>query len=48
MTGAYNFIDLSNLEASYGDLIQAFGTNTQAMQNWYHLQPTQRKSAHYV
>jgi microcystin-dependent protein len=35
VTGPYNFIDLLNLEASYGDLIQAFGTNTQAMQNWF-------------
>jgi hypothetical protein len=34
VTGPYNFIDLPNLEASYGDLIQAFGTNTPAMQNW--------------
>jgi hypothetical protein len=35
VTGPYNFIDLLNLEASYGDLIHAFGTNAQAMQNWY-------------
>ncbi len=35
VTGPYNFIDLLNLEASYGDLISAFGTNEQAMQNWY-------------
>ncbi len=48
VTGPNNFIDLSNLEASYGDLIQAFGTNTQSMQNWYHLQPTQRESARYI
>ena len=33
--GSYNFIDLLNLEASYGDLISAFGTNQQAMQGWY-------------
>jgi hypothetical protein len=35
VTGAYNFIDLLNLQASYGDLIKAFGPNTQAMQNWF-------------
>jgi microcystin-dependent protein len=35
VTGPYNFIDLLNLEASWSDLIQGFGTNTQAMQNWY-------------
>jgi hypothetical protein len=38
VTGPYNFIDLPNLEASYSDLIQAFGTNTPAMQNWYNVQ----------
>jgi hypothetical protein len=35
VTGPYNFIDLLNLEASWSDLIQGFGTNTQAMQNWF-------------
>ena len=35
VTGPYNFIDLLNLEASYGDLINAFGTNEQAMQSWF-------------
>jgi hypothetical protein len=35
VTGAYNFIDLLNLQASYGDLVKAFGPNTQAMQNWF-------------
>jgi hypothetical protein len=38
VTGAYNFIDLANLEAGYSDLIHAFGTNTQAMQNWFNSQ----------
>ncbi len=33
--GPFNLIDMVNLEASYGDLINAFGTNQQAMQNWY-------------
>ena len=32
--GPFNFIDSVNLEASYGDLIEAFGTNQQEMQNW--------------
>lgn len=35
VTGAYNFIDLFNLEAGYSDLINAFGTNAQAMQSWF-------------
>jgi RTX calcium-binding nonapeptide repeat (4 copies) len=30
-----NFIDTLNFVASYGDLINAFGTNQQAAQNWY-------------
>ncbi|WP_316399050.1 hypothetical protein [Bradyrhizobium sp. 33ap4] len=34
-SGTNHFIDLQNFEASYPDLIQAFGTNTQTMQNWY-------------
>jgi hypothetical protein len=34
-SGAYHFIDIQNFEASYPDLIQAFGSDTQAMQNWY-------------
>jgi hypothetical protein len=35
VTGPNNFIDLPNFVASYGDLINAFGTNQQAAQNWY-------------
>ena len=35
VTGAHNFIDTLNFVASYGDLINAFGTNQQAAQNWY-------------
>ena len=35
VTGPYNFIDALNLEASYADLINAFGTNEPAMQNWF-------------
>lgn len=34
VTGPYNFIDALNLEASYGDLIHAFGNNASNMQNW--------------
>src|SRR5580704_9512654 len=35
VTGALNFIDTLNFVASYGDLINAFGTNQQAAQGWY-------------
>jgi uncharacterized repeat protein (TIGR03803 family) len=38
VTGAHNFIDTLNFVASYGDLINAFGTNQQAAQNWYNKQ----------
>ena len=38
VTGAHNFIDTLNFVASYGDLINAFGTNQQAAQNWYNTQ----------
>ncbi|MEA2834718.1 MAG: serralysin [Methylobacteriaceae bacterium] len=34
-SGSNHFIDLLNFEASYTDLIQAFGGNQQSMQNWY-------------
>ena len=34
-SGSNHFIDLLNFEASYRDLIAAFGTNQAAMQNWY-------------
>ena len=34
-SGFNHFIDLLNFEASYSDLIQAFGVNQQAMQEWY-------------
>jgi hypothetical protein len=37
VTGPHNFIDLLNFEASYPDLIAAFGTNQSAMQNWYNI-----------
>jgi hypothetical protein len=35
VTGPHDFIDMPNFVASYGDLINAFGTNQQAAQNWY-------------
>jgi V8-like Glu-specific endopeptidase len=38
VTGAHNFIDILNFVASYGDLINAFGTNQQAAQNWFNTQ----------
>jgi Phosphoesterase family len=34
-SGFNHFIDYPNFEASYSDLIRAFGTNQQAMQDWY-------------
>jgi hypothetical protein len=34
-SGANHFIDLPNFEASFGDLIKAFGSNMQAMSAWY-------------
>ena len=43
-SGYNNFIDLSNFEASYTDLIKAFGADQQAMQNWYNAQePKERR-----
>lgn len=40
-----NLVDLPNLEASYTDLIHAFGINTPAMQNWYNTQqPIEKRS----
>ncbi len=45
VTGPDNFIDLLNLEASYGDLINAFGANEQAMQAWYDTsQPAEQRA----
>ena len=42
VTGAHNFVDMLNFVASYGDLINAFGTNQQAAQNWYNTQRADR------
>ena len=36
-SGYNHLIDLTNFEASYTDLIRAFGTDQNAMQNWYNL-----------
>jgi uncharacterized repeat protein (TIGR03803 family) len=45
VTGPDNFIDLLNLEASYPDLINAFGTDQQAMQNWFNTyEPTEQRA----
>jgi Ca2+-binding RTX toxin-like protein len=38
VTGPHNFVDALNFVASYGDLINAVGTNQQAAQNWYNKQ----------
>ena len=37
-SGSNHFIDLLNFEASFSDLIAAFGDNQKAMQNWYNTQ----------
>ena len=43
-SGYNHFIDLLNFEASYPDLVHAFGTNQQAMQNWYTaVEPSERR-----
>ena len=43
-SGFNHFIDLYNFEASYPDLIAAFGLNQQEMQNWYNTsEPTERR-----
>jgi hypothetical protein len=43
-SGYNHFIDLVNFEASFPDLIRAFGTNQQSMQNWYNVyEPTERR-----
>ncbi|MEA2840509.1 MAG: serralysin [Methylobacteriaceae bacterium] len=43
-SGYNHFIDLLNFEASYPDLIRAFGTNQQAMQTWYNAnEPNERR-----
>ena len=34
-SGSNHYIDILNFEASYPDLIEAFGANQQAAQNWY-------------
>jgi hypothetical protein len=47
-SGANHFIDLLNFEASYPDLIAAFGTNQAAMQNWYNTREPHRESRRNV
>lgn len=43
-SGFNHFIDYLNFEASYSDLIRAFGTNQQMMQTWYNdNEPSERR-----
>jgi hypothetical protein len=43
-SGFNHFIDYLNFEASYTDLVRAFGMNQQAMQDWYsRYEPTERR-----
>jgi hypothetical protein len=43
-SGYNHFIDILNFEASFPDLIRAFGTNQQSMQTWYNAtEPTERR-----
>lgn len=43
-TTGNHFIDLVNFEASYNDLVLAFGWNSQAMQSWYNtVEPTENR-----
>jgi hypothetical protein len=43
-SGYNHFIDLLNFEASFPDLIHAFGTNQTSMQNWYNAnEPAERR-----
>jgi hypothetical protein len=43
-SGFNHFIDFLNFEASYPDLIHAFGLNQQAMQSWYNAnEPSERR-----
>jgi hypothetical protein len=43
-SGYNHFIDLLNFEASFPDLIRAYGTNQQSVQNWYNAnEPVERR-----
>jgi hypothetical protein len=45
-SGYNHFIDLSNFEASFPDLISAFGLNQAAMQSWYNqYEPAEKRVA---
>ena len=47
-SGSNHFIDLVNFEASFSDLIAAFGNNQQAMQNWYNAnEPVEHRVASF-
>jgi hypothetical protein len=44
-SGSAHFIDLLNFEASFPDLMHAFGTNDQAMQDWFNAnQPRENRT----
>lgn len=47
-SGFNHFIDLSNFEASFPDLISAYGMNQTAMQAWYNEnEPTEKRVANF-
>ncbi|MGY2937427.1 Ca2+-binding RTX toxin-like protein [Bradyrhizobium sp. GM6.1] len=47
-SGSNHFIDLSNFEASFPDLISAYGMNQTAMQAWYNEnEPTEKRVANF-
>jgi len=47
-SGYNHFIDLLNFEASFPDLIHAFGTNQSQMQAWYNAnEPSERRVANF-
>ena len=47
-TGSNHFIDLLNFEASFPDLIAAYGNNQKAMQDWYNKnQPVEHRVASF-
>ncbi len=47
-SGSNHFIDLLNFEASFSDLIAAFGNNQKAMQSWYNTyEPVEHRVANF-
>ena len=48
VSGYNHFIDLLNFEASFSDLIAAFGNNQNAMQSWYStIEPAEQRIANF-